>query len=491
MKKMKTVLWIALILTAIIPIYAQQYDIESDFEVTKLDNGKSIAIKKYLGSKQNVNIPPTIQGLPVTEIWKNAFYNCENITSVTIPDGVTSLSGFYGCKSLESINIPNSVTSIKGSAFYFCSSLKNITIPDSVTSIGAYAFYECKKLTSVTIPDSVTSIEDDAFSLCDKLTAINVDSVNTAYSSQGGVLYNKNKTILICYPAGKTGSNFTIPKSVTSIDGNAFSGCTSLKNITIPQSVTSIGNSAFYQCTSLKSITIPKGVTSIEGGTFYQCTSLESIKIPDSVTSIGNGAFSQCTSLKSITIPKSLTSIEDLVLFIGEGPFYGCDKLTAINVDSDNTVYSSQGGVFYDKNKTVLFYYPAGKTGSKFTIPNSVTIIWPMAFRGCTSLTSINIPNSFINIFAYAFYGSGLTSVTIPESVASIMAGAFYDCSRLTSVTFQGTISSDNFGSEDYVTNKSFASPFLGDLRDKYLSGSKGTYTTTAPVDENSVWSKK
>ena len=302
-------------------------------------------------------------GNSVTSIGEQAFYNCSSLTSVTIPHGVTSIgnSAFSGCSSLESVTIGNSVTSIGGWAFCDCSNLTSVTIPDSVTSIGGWAFCDCSSLTSVTIPDSVTSIGDDLFRWCESLTSVTIpgsvtsigngafykcssltsvtipDSVtsignfafsgcvslksftvsesNSTYSSKDGVLFNKNKTKLVAYSAGKTNTSYTIPNSVTSIGGWAFSDCSNLTSVTIGNSVTSIGRSAFYNCSSLTSVTIPDSVTSIGDHAFYGCSKLNDIAFAgskDAWASIekGGAAFStsprihyNCTTLDGHIIP--------------------------------------------------------------------------------------------------------------------------------------------------------------------------------------------
>ena len=177
-----------------------------------------------------------------------------------IPEGVTNIEGkaFYNCSNLISIKIPNSVTCIGKEAFWGCDCLTDIVFGNSVTRIEKHAFSYCRSLTSIEFPSSVTSIEDYAFSNCSSLTSISVAADNSTYSSEGGVLFNKDKTILIQYPGGKQGA-YTIPNSVTDIGLGAFSGCGSLTTIEIPSSVTSIGNYAFVNCRNLKEIRVPKG----------------------------------------------------------------------------------------------------------------------------------------------------------------------------------------------------------------------------------------
>jgi len=358
----------------------------------------------------------------VTSIGYSAFYYCSSLTSIDIPDSVTSIwdRAFYDCDSLTSIEIPDSVTSIGDYAFSNCSSLTSIVIPDSVTSIGDSAFLNCYSLTSIEIPDSVTSIGYRAFTWCTSLTNIDVSNRNKIYSDISGVLFDKDKKTIICYPAGKKETSYTIPNSVTSIGDYAFSDCDSLTSIEIPDSVTSIGDSAFYSCDSLTSIEIPDSVTSIENGAFFNCSSLTSIDIPDSVTSIGDLAFLGCTSLTSIDIPDSVTSI-------GYYAFSSCSSLTSIDIPDSVTSIGDRA-----------FSYCNSLTS--IDIPDSVTSIGDDAFSYCSSLTSIEIPNSVTSIGDRAFSScDSLTSIDIPDNVTSIGNSAFFGCDSLETINFAGS----------------------------------------------------
>ena len=262
-----------------------------------------------------------------------AFRNCSSLTSITIPESVTSIgnNAFAICTGLTSITIPESVTSIGNNAFAICTGLTSITIPESVTSIGDYAFEGCRGLTSITIPESVTSIGDGAFFCCSSLISITIpESVNYIGSNifsgcnrlQVPSIKKNIKRIKKYAFAYRTNiTSITIPEGVTSIGACAFRECSSLTSITLPENLKVIGWSAFYGCEGLTSITIPEGVTSIGNHAFAACRGLTSITIPESVTSIGDYAFDCCRGLTSITIPESVTSI-------GGEAFRGCPLLT-------------------------------------------------------------------------------------------------------------------------------------------------------------------
>jgi len=259
---------------------------------------------KVKPSLTSITLPSSITSIG------NESFSGSGLTSITLPPSISTIGyrSFSNCRKLTSINIPSSVTSIPYGAFEYCTGLNSISIPSSITSIAGYAFSSCTGLTSITIPSTVTSIGEEAFGYCKAF--IDVEKENPNYSSTEGVLFDKNKTILIYCPTSLTG-NYSIPSTVKIIGNYAFRQCIDVISITIPSSTTSIGEGAFSNCQGLTSVLIPSSVTSIGNYAFYRCN-LTSLIIPTSVTSIGNFAFAYCSNLTSVyantAIPLDLSS---------------------------------------------------------------------------------------------------------------------------------------------------------------------------------------
>ena len=248
-----------------------------------------------------------LSGSTFTSVEMSAFENCSHLVGITLPNTVTKIDkeAFNGCSSLLNITIPNSVISIEENAFKSCDNLSSVTLGNNIQSIDHYAFEYCKKLENITIPATVTYLSPSAFAGCSGLTEINVDSSNSKYSSQDGVLFNKDKTSLIKCPEGKTGA-FSIPTSVNDIGDAAFYACSKLTSVFIPNSVGRIQNWAFAECSSLTAITISNSVYNIFDYTFYKCAGLTSITIPNNVDYIGEKAFAFCTKLTSVNFQASI-----------------------------------------------------------------------------------------------------------------------------------------------------------------------------------------
>jgi hypothetical protein len=357
---------------------------EKDFEVKKTADGKGIEITKYVGNATVVNIPPTIQNLPVKIIGDEAFNGQMSITSITIPNSVTSIgkNAFANCTFLTSVTIPSSVNTITDRAFFGCSRLASVTIGNGVYRIGTNAFLACHSLTSVTFQGpSVTSMDDKSFAGHGDLhTKYYVGKAGTYTKSGSGesAVWTKQDATTTQTPAPQTPgeSDYQVTKT-----GNA---------VTITKYVGKGG------AVSIPATIQGSPVTTIGGNSFIENASLTSVTIPNGVTSIGDGAFARCPNLTSVTISNSVTSI-------GYNVFLDCAKLTSVTLGSG--VKSIEGGTF-------------ARTG----------------------ITSITIPAGVTSIAKNLFLSGKLTSITIGSGVTSIGEGAFVDCTALTSVTFAGTI---------------------------------------------------
>jgi hypothetical protein len=401
--------------------------------------------------------------------------------------------------------------------------LKNLSIPKhigwgTVKTVNIGILKECAHLTSVTIPSSVNKLSYLVFVDCHDLSEIIVDKANPYYSSVDGVLFDREKTAIICCPVEVAG-NYVIPSGITVIGKGAFQGCGKLTGIVIPESVTIIGEYAFNDCVGLSGITIPQSLTKMEDSIFSGCSGLKNMTIPSCVTSIGNDAFSFCKELTSVEIPKSVNKIGDSafsectglskvdilngVESIGIDAFDGCSGLT--NIVIPGSVKKIGNGAFSEctglSKADILngvesigdraFSGCMKLTG--MTIPSSVTRIGYGVFSDCPSLRSFIvddentaycssggvlfskskttlvsypaasgmyvIPKGVITVCDMAFYDCGkLTAVTLPEGIANIGMSAFSNCTGLTSVVIPSTVNDIGYGAFSYCAKLKTAS---------------------------------
>ena len=282
------------------------YDTNGDSRGDKLVISGTGDMKDY----SDVNIPwysykntvkTAIVSDGVTSIGCFAFYECANLTSVSLPSGLTSIgdAAFYNCKNITLTELPSGITSIGSSAFAGCRSLALTSLPSGTTSIGGAAFKSCAKIALTELPSRLTSIEDITFFGCENITLTE------------------------------------LPSGITSIGRNAFQQCSNLALTELPSGITSIGELAFDGCTELALTELPLGLTTIENYTFSWCNSLTSISIPSGLTSIGYSAFEGCLNLTSVSLPSGLTSI-------GDSAFYSCNKLKALNIPDSVTYIGNE-----------------------------------------------------------------------------------------------------------------------------------------------------
>lgn len=423
-------------------------------------NGGAATITGYTGSGGTVIIPSAINGVPVTAIGANAFFSCQALTNVSIP---------------------NSVTNVMSEAFCYCFNLASVNIPTNLAVLGDSAFYQCSSLLALHIPASVTKIGSSAFARCTSVTAISVDVLNPAYSSCGGVVFDKAQTLLVQYPGGLAGSYtvpagvtaiaecafqcstgltaVSLPKSLVSLGESAFDGCASLASVSLSTSgsqLASIGAGAFSGCTALLSLTLPGTLTNLGGGAFHGCMALTSVAVPGSVATLNYGVFQGCSGLTSLTLSEGTTFIDgaafadctslpaiylpSTVTNLGENPFFRSSRLADIEVDPLNPVFSSLGGVLLDRSRTTLLAFPTGLTND-YAVPAGVTTIGRGAFMYCASLTNLTFPTSVTKIQQEAFQCClSLTNLTLPPNLTSIGVAAFDDCTSLSSITLPGRI---------------------------------------------------
>lgn len=305
--------------------------------------------------------------------------------------------GFSRCTGLTSFVIPPQATTTSSYVFYGCTGLTSVTISPGVTTLGTYLFFGCTGLTEMYVPKTVTSISSNPWTGCTNLTAVTVDPNSASFCDVDGVVYNKAKTSIVCYPAGLTGA-FTMEATVKTIATGAFRTCDGLTSVTLSPVLTTVGSYGFYGCTALTSVTLPATVTSIGTYAFQNCTHMVSINIPTGVASIGTSTFSGCSALTSIVVPDTVTTL-------GNSAFYNCTGLTSADIGSGVGTFGTN--VFY-KNTSMTSLTVRAATPPTLS-SNSIT--------GLKAGCAIYVPSASVDAYKAAQYWIARASYiqAIPE----------------------------------------------------------------------------
>lgn len=413
------------------------------------EDGQTVSITGFDGSRSVVEIPETYGGAKVTSIAAGAFRGQTMITDVVIPEGVTYIGreAFAGCSALVRVKIPTSVTQVGANLFegtpydstltgelvyinsilYRCQSdAVTVSIRQGTTVIAEEAFINRVNLAAIVVPDGVSYIGSNAFKNCSALSQIEIpksvrDIVANAFDGTkwyedrkhgmiyiNDLLYRVPAEIIVQseQPTGslsdkdaaelaKSGvATQLVPYTDVIVQGGTTTICTlafantPVQTVQLPSTLTTIRYGAFQNCTALKQITLPKSMTFIEGGAFQNCSALSSILVPQNVTYLGASAFSGCTSLTSATLPQAITRISS-------GLFENCSSLTTVQASS------------------------------------ALTSIGSRAFAETSALSSFTFPQTLTAVGAESFTGSGIVTANLPQSVTYLGAGAFADCTKL------------------------------------------------------------
>ncbi len=346
------------------------------------------------------------------------------------------------------------VTSIADKAFADTTIFTAI-IPDSVTSVGKEAFSGCMFMNAVSIGSGVSSIGEKAFYGCTSLSAFTVSSANKNFCVDGGVLYSADKSVLVSYPSARSSASFEIPSGVKTVSAYAFAKAKNLTSVSVPKTATSLGNYAFYgatvlsaidfsrasglkkigeyafsECKNLAAVALPSVVSEVGVAAFKNCTALTSAQLSSSLLKIENELFSGCSKLRDLSVYSSLIAIgdsafencksltaviiPDSVIRVGTKAFSGCSSVASVSIGAGlgsiyantfsgcsslesftvngNKSYSSSDGILYNKSGTKLLCYPSGKSGSFYTIPETVTALGAYAFDSCKNLSKLTVP---------------------------------------------------------------------------------------------------
>ncbi len=439
-------------------------------------------------SLTSVEIPSIIDGVPVREIGTDAFRDCTNLQSVTLPVTIDTIEAgaFRGCTALTAIDIPATVEQMGSGVFAGCKALTDATIGIGVTRIPSSTFSGCESLVNVNLPETVDDIDMYSFAGCTSLKSIDLpDRVRSiGFSAFEGC------TAL---------ESIELPEDLWVVNGDAFAGCDSLTSVTIPSGVEHLDNNAFsganftdihvdelnnvfksidgvlfkkdgtvlhsYPRGRTGAYTVPEGALVIDTRAFRDCTGLTGITLAESTATIMDNAFENCTGLETLHIPAKLMSIRG-------GAFTGCSSLTEISISEENQTFRAEDNMIIETAQDTLVFVPS-TVGGTVTIPESikrigfgafenntaitevvlhdgVEFVYNRAFANCTNLAQVTLQSVPFTLLNGAFSGcTALTSITIPEGITSVADYTFSGCTNLTEVSLPASLTHIGFGAFD------------------------------------------
>lgn len=477
--------------TALTKIYQSAFNESGLTEITIPASVDEIRWKAFYKCQKLITVNFEEESALAT-VGTDVFNGCSALTTITIPAKLTKIDKRFlqDCTTLTTVNFSkdlegnSALKRIEYEGFRNASSLKDITLPKSIEYFDTGAFISCSSLENVNIEKGCATY----YSIGGIVYNVSDDKVYFKPAANStGVTIPKNPKIFLAdyYRENKEITEITIPASVEEIEAYAFYGCTNLQKVTFAgNKCVKIGQGAFNGCSSLTSITIPAVVTQISPYTFKDCEKLTSVKFAtgSSCISFGKEAFKNCSSLKTFTIPKNVSSFycSNINATSSEDTFYGCSSLEKVLVEAGNSTFFSDNGIVFKKDTGKAYFKPACNTGStapklvegvveltpeyfsynkeitSVTIPASVEIIKDSAFYGCSNLKTVTFAkgSKLREIGNNAFRTcSSLSKITLPETLESIGYYAFDECSALTTMNIPASVTSIEFNAFNDCTS--------------------------------------
>ena len=385
--------------------YTVSFQLENGV-LTVSGNGAMPALERAFTDQERAAVETVVLDPAVTSLDAEAFRGCTRLRAITLPEGLSAIgaAAFDGCR-LETLTVPASVTQIAEGAFSGCGSLREILVqsgnpacvsvdgvlysadrslllcfpaakssrgfrvPEGVTRIAACAFSGYQLTETLYLPASLQEIGAEAFTRCYGLAAFKVDGGCPAFTAADGVLYDKEKRVLLRYPSAKTSQRFSVPRGVEEIAPGAFCENYELSSLTLPDSLARIGDRAFSGCSFLRSVSFPRSLLSIGAEAFLSCSRLQEVSLPEGLESLGDQAFAYCYELHSLELPAGLREL-------GREIFLRCDSLVSVAVPDG---FSAIGGAMFRQCGAL----------ETVRLPASLSSVGPEAFLECGALKTI------------------------------------------------------------------------------------------------------